>query len=76
MEKEILKIFKKGKNMGKESKYAVVGNPVAHSLSPEIHEAFAKQFGDNISYEKIEIPLGEFESYIEYLISEDIRVSM
>ena len=37
--------------MGKESKYAVVGNPVAHSLSPEIHEAFAKQFGDNISYE-------------------------
>ncbi len=43
--------------MGKESKYAVVGNPVAHSLSPEIHEAFAKQFGDNISYEKIEIPL-------------------
>ncbi|WP_289639820.1 shikimate dehydrogenase [Turicimonas muris] len=59
--------------MGKESKYAVVGNPVAHSLSPEIHEAFAKQFGDNISYEKIEIPLGEFESYIEDLISEGYK---
>ena len=46
--------------MGKQSKYAVVGNPVAHSLSPEIHEAFAKQFGDSISYEKIEIPLESF----------------
>ncbi len=50
--KKFLKIFKKGKTWVKNPKYAVVGNPVAHSLSPEIHEAFAKQFGDNISYEK------------------------
>lgn len=59
--------------MGKTSKYAVVGNPVAHSLSPQIHEAFAKQFGDCISYEKIEIPLGEFERYLEDLISDDYK---
>lgn len=34
-------------------KYAVVGNPVAHSRSPDIHMMFAKQVGLSISYEKI-----------------------
>ncbi len=57
--------------MGKTSKYAVVGNPVNHSLSPEIHELFAKQFNDKISYEKIEIPLGEFETVIDDLMNQE-----
>ncbi|AGF49319.1 shikimate dehydrogenase [Candidatus Kinetoplastidibacterium galati] len=34
-------------------KYAVIGNPVAHSRSPDIHMMFAKQNGISISYEKI-----------------------
>ncbi len=34
-------------------RYAVIGNPVAHSRSPEIHSLFAEQTGENISYEKI-----------------------
>lgn len=57
--------------MKKLTKLGVVGNPVAHSYSPAIHELFAKQFGDNISYEKIEIPMGEFESAIGDLIDEE-----
>lgn len=52
------------------TKLGVVGNPIAHSLSPQIHTLFAEQFGDKISYEKIEIPLGEFESAIGELIDE------
>lgn len=57
--------------MKKLTKLGVVGNPVAHSYSPAIHELFAKQFGDSISYEKIEIPMGEFESAIGDLIDEE-----
>ncbi|MCD8339634.1 MAG: shikimate dehydrogenase [Burkholderiales bacterium] len=57
--------------MGKTSKYAVVGNPVNHSLSPEIHELFAKQFNESISYTKIEVPLGEFDACIEDLMNNE-----
>jgi shikimate dehydrogenase len=39
---------------------AVIGNPVGHSRSPEIHQAFARQAALEISYEKIEAPLGGF----------------
>ncbi len=59
--------------MGKVSKFAVVGNPVAHSLSPQIHMEFAKQFNDSISYEKIEIPMGEFDDYVGDLISDGYK---
>jgi len=42
-------------------KYAVVGNPIAQSRSPEIHAMFAKQTRQALVYERIEIPLDAFE---------------
>ena len=41
-------------------KFAVFGNPIAQSLSPTIHQMFAEQVGENISYEKILAPVDGF----------------
>lgn len=47
--------------MSAVDQYAVVGNPIGHSRSPEIHLRFAQQTKQKIGYERIEVPLDGFE---------------
>ncbi|MFV1997864.1 MAG: shikimate dehydrogenase [Acidiferrobacterales bacterium] len=44
--------------------FAVFGNPVGHSKSPQIHTMFAQQFGFDIEYRVIEAPLDGFSEAI------------
>jgi len=40
------------------ARYAVIGHPVAHSLSPRIHQAYARQTGVSLDYDRIDCPPG------------------
>ncbi|MCH8976908.1 MAG: shikimate dehydrogenase, partial [Proteobacteria bacterium] len=45
--------------------YCVMGNPVAHSKSPQIHAAFAEQTRQNIFYQAILVDEGKFKDSIK-----------
>ena len=45
--------------------YAVIGHPVAHSLSPVIHAWFAAQTGEDIQYEHLNATATDFESAVQ-----------
>ena len=45
-------------------RYAVVGNPIAHSKSPWIHAAFARQTGQALVYQTLLAPLDGFEQSV------------
>ena len=48
-------------------KLALLGQPVAHSPSPRVHEAFARQVGVEATYEKIEIAPDAFSEKLKEL---------
>lgn len=45
-------------------RYAVIGNPVAHSKSPQIHAEFARQTGQDMVYDRLLAPLDGFEATV------------
>ena len=54
-------------------RYAVIGNPIAHSRSPEIHAAFARQTGQDMSYERILGSPDHFEDEVRRFAEEGGR---
>jgi len=53
------------------NRYAVIGNPIHHSISPVIHAQFSKEFGLEISYEKILSPIDGFQDTVNKFIDSD-----
>lgn len=45
-------------------RYAVIGNPVAHSKSPTIHAAFARQTSQDIDYKHLFCEVGAFHEVV------------
>lgn len=54
-------------------RYAVIGHPVSHSLSPRIHARFAEQTGEDLVYERLEAPVDGFSEYAGRFFSEGGR---
>jgi shikimate dehydrogenase len=53
--------------------FAVIGNPIHHSLSPQIHAAFAKEAKLNINYEAVQSPLDQFQETVKTLMTQKLH---
>lgn len=49
-------------------RYAVFGNPIVQTRSPDLHRAFAAQFGEDMTYEAREIEAGGFEDAVRAFV--------
>ena len=47
------------------ARYAVIGNPIAHSRSPEIHAMFAAQTGEAVEYGRLLAPVDGFAAAVD-----------
>ena len=48
-------------------KFAVIGSPINHSLSPQIHSIFAREAGIEMTYEAIEVNKENFKAKVDEL---------
>ena len=53
-----------------EARYAVIGNPIAHSRSPQIHAMFARQTGRALRYDRLLAPLDAFVATTAAFVAE------
>ena len=54
--------------MVKVDRYAVMGSPITHSRSPEIHHHFATMTGETISYQAIEAHVDNFAAKVREFV--------
>ena len=51
--------------------FGLLGYPLGHTLSPQLHRLLAEQQGQQISYDLFAIPPEDFEQQVEQLFSLD-----
>ena len=56
--------------MKKIKKFAVLGHPISHTLSPQIHLLFAKEFAIDLEYKKFDISQDNFFESVKRLEAE------
>ena len=54
------------------NRYAVIGNPIAHSQSPKIHARFAALTGEAMVYDRLLVPLDGFATALDQLQQEGV----
>lgn len=59
--------------MSEPDRYAVFGNPIRQSRSPQIHAAFAEQTGQHLTYRAQLVELGQFEAMARRFFDEGGR---
>ncbi len=62
-------------NSGHElpARFAVIGNPVAHSLSPQLHQPALDKLKQDCRYIRVEVPEGQVEEAFEKMYALGIR---
>ena len=54
-------------------RYVVIGNPIAHSKSPQIHSMFAEQTQQSLRYSALLVELDDFTASLKRLQSEGVK---
>ena len=55
------------------AKFAVIGNPVAHSLSPQLHQPALNELKLDCRYIRVEVPEGQVNEAFEEMYAAGIR---
>jgi shikimate dehydrogenase len=55
------------------ARYGVIGNPVAHSLSPQLHQPALDKLGENARYVRVQVESGEVEKAFDQMFAAGFR---
>lgn len=57
--------------MGEVRKLAVIGDPIAHSLSPLLHNTMIRELGLGFTYEAVRVPVEGLDNWVARMRQED-----